>query len=139
MCHLRLFCVEILITVLRWNDLIITMAKTVLLYTINIDAMIIPKKLGGIGSKWISHQVNIRHQGQLKKLKSWGPFLELPARQHYLKNGPNWPNWRCCLAGSSKTASRISIFFNCPGWRIFILCEIHCFLCPKKVNIIIHS
>ena len=21
-------------------------------------------------------------------------------------------------------------FFNCPGFRIFILCEIHCYLCP---------
>ena len=28
----------------------------------------------------------------------------------YLKIGPNWPNWQCCLAGSSKTAPRILIF-----------------------------
>ena len=27
-----------------------------------------------------------------------------------LKDGPNWPNWQCCLAGSSKTAPRILIF-----------------------------
>ena len=44
--------------------------------------------------------------------------MELPAKQHsqvpiqpiYLKIGPNWPNWQCCLAGSSKTAPRILIF-----------------------------
>ena len=28
----------------------------------------------------------------------------------YSKNGPNWLNWQCCLAGSSKTAPRILIF-----------------------------
>ena len=26
------------------------------------------------GGQWISHKKNIRHPGQLKKLKSWGPF-----------------------------------------------------------------
>ena len=71
------------------------MAKTVLLYTINIDAMIIPKKLGGIGSKWISHQVNIRHQGQLKKLKSAGPFWSCQLNStanvaHLPKNRAKW-------------------------------------------------
>ena len=28
----------------------------------------------------------------------------------YLNIGPNWPNWQCCLAGSSKRAPRILIF-----------------------------
>ena len=28
----------------------------------------------------------------------------------YLKIGPNWPNWQCCFAGSSKRAPRIFIF-----------------------------
>ena len=28
----------------------------------------------------------------------------------YLKIGPNWPNWQCCLAGNTKTAPRILIF-----------------------------
>ena len=28
----------------------------------------------------------------------------------YLKIGPNWPNWQCCLAGSSKMTPRILIF-----------------------------
>ena len=48
-----------------------------------------------------------------EKIKILGAILELPAEQHcqtYLKTGPNWPNWQCCLAGSSKTAPRILIF-----------------------------
>jgi hypothetical protein len=28
----------------------------------------------GHGSQWISNKINIRHPGQLKKLKSWEPF-----------------------------------------------------------------
>ena len=44
-------------------------------------------------------------------MKILGAVLELPAKQPiYLKIGPNWPNWLCCLAGSSKTAPRILIF-----------------------------
>ena len=62
---------------------------------------------------------------QLKKSKSWGPFwsyqLNSNANQPiYLKIGPNWPNWQCCLTGSSKTAPRILIFFNWHGCRFFI-------------------
>ena len=71
-------------------------------------------------------------------MKILGAVLELPAKQHcqsspftsttiYLKTGPNWPNWQCCLPGSSKRAPRILIF-NCHGCRLFILCEIHCYL-----------
>ena len=47
---------------------------------------------------------------------------------------PIWPkvevnglDWQCCLAGSSKRAPRIFIFFNCHGCQSFILCEIHCY------------
>ena len=29
---------------------------------------------GGHGLQWISHKLNIRHTGQMKKSKSWGPF-----------------------------------------------------------------
>ena len=43
--------------------------------------------------------------------------MELPPKQSgspiqpiYLKIGPNWPNWQCCLAGCFKTAPRILIF-----------------------------
>merc|ERR1711894_738018 len=47
-----------------------------------------------------------------KKMKILGAVLELPAKQHCQSSpfGPNWPNWQCCLAGSSKTAPRIFIF-----------------------------
>ena len=34
----------------------------------------------------------------------------LPIQPIYLKFGPNWPNWHCCLAGSSQGAPRILIF-----------------------------
>ena len=45
-------------------------------------------------------------------MKILGAVLELPAKQHCQSSpfGPNWPNWQCCLAGSSKTAPRILIF-----------------------------
>ena len=53
--------------------------------------------------------------------------MELPAKQHCqsLNIGPNWPNWQCSLAGSQDF-----YFFNRHGCRLFILCEIHCYLCP---------
>ena len=58
-------------------------------------------------------------------MKILGAILEPPAKQHchYLKIGLNWPNRQCCLAGSSKTAPRILIFFNWNGCQSFILCE----------------
>jgi hypothetical protein len=34
----------------------------------------------------------------------------MPIQSIYLKIRPNWPNWQCCLAGSSKMAPRIFIF-----------------------------
>ena len=65
----------------------------------------------------------------IEKIKILGAVLELPAKQHcqflpiqpiHLENGPNGLNWQCCLAGSSKTAPRILIFFNCHGCQLFI-------------------
>ena len=44
------------------------------------------------------------------------------------------PNWQCCFADSSKTAPRILIFFNCPGCRLFILCEIHSLVMSQSRN-----
>ena len=38
----------------------------------------------------------------------------------YFKIGLNWGNRKCCLAGRSKTTTRILIFFNCHGCRLFI-------------------
>ena len=52
----------------------------------------------------------------IEKIKILGAVLELPAKQHcqsspfYLKTGPNLPNPRCCLAGSSQTAPGLFIF-----------------------------
>ena len=68
--------------------------------------------------------MNIWHPWQLKKIKSWWPIQPI-----YLKNGPNG---RCCLAGGSKTAPRILIFFNSHGCQTFILYEINCYLSPLK-------
>ena len=55
------------------------------------------------------------------KIKSLGAVLELPAKTAlsiqpiHRKNWPNGLNWRCCLAGSSKTAFRILIFSMAMG------------------------
>ena len=67
-----------------------------------------------------------------------GGLLELPSKQccqfspFTTKMGQNGLNWQCCLAGSSKTAPRILIFFNCHGCQTFILAEIHCQLSTLK-------
>ena len=57
--------------------------------------------------------MNILHPGQLQK-KILGAVLKLPTKQ-YRQLG-HWPSfevngldWRCCLAGSSKTGPRILI------------------------------
>ena len=63
--------------------------------------------------------MNIRHPGQLKKWKSWGPFWSYqlnstanPAHlpQNWAEFEVNGLEWQCCLAGSSKRAPRIFIF-----------------------------
>ena len=46
-------------------------------------------------------------------MKILGAILELSAKQHSQSSPitsklPNWPNWLCCLAGSSKILRRIS-------------------------------
>ena len=53
---------------------------------------------------------------QLKKIKILGAILELPARQH-CQSIP----FTCAYVN----------FSNFSGCRMFILCEIHCYLCPK--------
>jgi hypothetical protein len=66
-------------------------------------------KMRGHGSQWISHKINIRHPGQLKKMKILGAVLEQPS--YSTANPAHLPqNWQCCLAGGSKTAPRILIF-----------------------------
>jgi hypothetical protein len=66
-------------------------------------------------SQCFSFQMNNRHQMQLKKSNSWGPFLRYQlnsaANPAYLSQ--KWAkrlDWQSCLAGSSKTAPRILIF-----------------------------
>jgi hypothetical protein len=54
----------------------------------------------------------------IEKIKILGTVLELSAKQHCQSSpfGPfvlvNGLDWQCCLAGSSKTAPRILIFFQ---------------------------
>ena len=67
-------------------------------------------------SHCFSSHMNNRHLWQLKKSKSLGPFwsyqLKSTANPAHstARIGPNGLNWQCCLADSSKTAPRISIF-----------------------------
>ena len=101
-------------------------------------------KIGGHRYHWISHKMNIRHPGQLKKWKSWGPFwsyqLNITANPAHLpQNWANWPNWRCCLAGSSKTAPRILIFSIVLGAEYSFYVKSIATYAPQKVDIIIHS
>ena len=51
----------------------------------------------------------------IEKIKILGALLELPIQPIYLKTGPNWPNWQCCIAGSYKRAPRILIFLIAMG------------------------
>ena len=68
----------------------------------------------------------------IEKIKILEAVLELPAKLPIQLIWPffvvNGLDWQCCLAGSSKAAPRILIFFNCPGCQIFILCEMHYYL-----------
>ena len=82
------------------------------------------------------------HPWQLKKFKSWGRFgatsyTALPIQ-------PIWPifevnrlDWHCCLAGSSKMAPRILIFFQLPWVSIIHLSLIS--LRPKPPNFFIQT
>ena len=49
----------------------------------------------GHRQQWISHRMNIWHQGQLKKLKSWGSFWSYQLNStanlaHLQRNGGKW-------------------------------------------------
>ena len=72
----------------------------------------------GHGSQWISYKINIRHPLQLKKSKSWEPFMSFQLNstanqahlpQNWAKFQVNGLDWQCCSAGSAKTAPRIYI------------------------------
>ena len=46
----------------------------------------------------------------VEKIKILEAVLELPAKPIYQEIGQNGLNWQCCLAGSSKMATRILFF-----------------------------
>ena len=101
--------------------------------TLLIDEIISAKKRGH-GSKLISYKINFRHPGQLKKWKSWEPFwsyqLNSTANPAHLPQ--NWPNWQCCLAGSSKTAPRILILSVAMGADYSFYVKSIADLCPHN-------
>ena len=68
----------------------------------------------------------------IKKSKFWEPFW---SHQHcqFCQFGQILRQMgRICSAVQLVAPKRLPDFhfFNCPGFRIFILCEIHCYLCP---------
>ena len=80
------------------------------------------------GFQWITHKINTRHPGQLKKLKSWESLwsyqLNSTANPAHLPQ--NWAK----LAKSAvlfswwlQKGSQDFEAFNCNGSRLFILCE----------------
>ena len=66
----------------------------------------------------------------LKKSKSWGPFwsYQLNSTANLANFARNGIDWQCQLF--SWQLKYGPLFFNCPGCRITILSEIHCYLCP---------
>ena len=102
----------------------------------------------GHGSQWFSHKMNNRHPLQLKKSKSWEPFgsyqlISTANPAHLPQNRPNFEvnglDWQCCLAGSSKTVPRISIFSTVLGAEYSFYVKSIATYAPPKVYIIIHS
>ena len=87
----------------------------------------------GMGSSWF--HIKWIFGRSVEKIKILGVVLELSGKQHW-KFGPftkqsgkmGWIG----SSGSSKTAPRILIFFNCSGCQTFILYEIYCHLSPPK-------
>ena len=88
--------------------------------------------LNGIQLKWI-----IVTHSNWKNQNPWSRFgatwkTALPIQPIYRENGPNGLNWQCSLAGGSKAAPKILIFFYCHVCQTFILAKIHCYLSPQK-------
>ena len=79
--------------------------------------------------------MNIWHPGQLKKWKSCGPFWNYCLNS--TANPAHLPQYWTKLAKSAvlfswkiQNGSQDFDFINCHGYRLFILCELHCYLCP---------
>ena len=60
------------------NQVLISITKKIFLIQRSTHTLarneLLCQLLGGHRHQWISHKMNIRHPGQLKKIKSWGPF-----------------------------------------------------------------
>ena len=87
------------------------------------------------GSQWFSHKMTNRHLLQLKKSKSWEPFwsYQLNSTANLANLAQFWGKWAWLAVLFSlllQNGSQDFHFFNCLGCQIFILCEIHCYLCP---------
>ena len=59
---------------------------------------------------------------EIEKIKILGAVLELPAKQH-CQSSP-------FTSKLGQIGTKHFYFFNCHGCRLFILCEIHCYLSP---------
>ena len=72
--------------------------------------------------------MKIWHPWQLKKLKSWGPFLsyQLNSNANPAHLPQNWAKLAVLFSWQLQNGSQDFNFFNCHGCRLFILCEIHC-------------
>ena len=72
-----------------------------------------------LNGQWMSAKMMVWHHWQLKKSKSWGPFLghqlNSTANSAHIPRKWNGLNWQCCLASSSKTATKILIFSIASG------------------------
>ena len=89
----------------------------------------------GYGSQWFSHKINDRHPLQLKKSKSWEPFWSYQLNStanpaHIPQNWAKLAKSAALFSWQLQHGSQDFDFFNWHGCRLFILCEIHCYLCP---------
>ena len=88
--------------------------------------------------------MNNQHPWPLKKSKSWGPFWSYQLNSTAISAYPprKWAKWAelaVLFSWQLQNGPQDFDFFNCPGCRIFIFGEIHCQLCPPKVDMIIYS
>ena len=94
-------------------------------------------KMRGHRQQWISNKMNIRHPGQLKKSKSCGPFwsYQLNSTANSAHSPQKWAKLAVLFSWQLQNGPQDFDFFNCHGCRLFILCEIHCYLCPRIFGI----
>ena len=64
----------------------------------------------GHKQQWISHKMNNWHQWQLKNSKAIWSYKHCRFGHFWPNFEVNGLNWQCCLAGTSKMATRIFIF-----------------------------